>query len=1302
MKIHPFGTLLFLIISGSSYSQDFTVNSIVDSPDAIPGDGICDDGSGVCSLRAAVMESNALGGNHIINVPAGTFTLTIPGANEDISGTGDLDVNSNITLIGDSPLTTIINADSLDRVFHIQSGALLSASQLKLTEGYVSLSYGGGILNEGSLELNYCEIVGNIANAIDEVPGVSGGFGGGLANLGSAIISNCTFNSNNAIGSEGSRAVTGGGGGGSSPGFGGAIYNHNTGDLQITNSTISGNKAIGGMASRGATNGGSFGSPGSPGAGPFFGAGGATNGAGGNATGDYSGGGGGGSNASPGGVGGNGEYGAGAGAGGASAGSGNAAASGVPGFGGGEGSQSCCSAVGGGGGGAGFGGGIFNNGGTTSLLNVTVAFNFALGGNGRTGQGGYAGRGLQGIGLGAGIFNRSGTIDLSNTLIANNISNVADNLNEPIAVTYEDLYGTFESSDGSNLVFNPGAGSVLGGNTAGNVLGIDPLLFPLANNGGGTSTHALSLCPASPAIDAANAAVAPILDQRDFPRIGAPDIGAYEGALSDIPIDYILMDPCELSLNGSITITPQSDPMYTFTWDAAAGNQTDSIATGLGAGFYMVSITDGNGCSKDTTFELIDLPAIATVENLIVCTGGDYTYPDGFVSSNITADESHVSVLITLSGCDSTITTNLTVNSVITNTVNINVCENLTTTYPDGSTAVITASTSQTSSLTSVGGCDSLVVTNVTMLPIVTTTVNIGVCNNETVTYPDGSTAVITANTSQTSTLTSIDGCDSLVVTNVTMLSIVSTTVNIDVCNNETVTYPDGSTTVITANTSQTSTLISIDGCDSLVVTNVTMLPLPDAGGDAVEAMCSADPPIDLITFLSGTPDALGTWSSVFNSGTDFFNPAIDPAGTYTYTVTNSCGTSTTDVIVTISADPNPGTDGAITLCDSDASVDLFNLLSGNPDVGGVWSPALSSGSGVYNPALDAGGAYTYSITTSCGTFSSIVDVTLNLTADATFSYSSDEFCLNEGNPIASFDVATGGVFTISSGGVIDATNGTIDIAGSGVGTFGITYSTSGPCPDVFVLTITILDVIDPTITLVGPFCSYDAPVILQASQSGGIWSGTGVNPVTGEFNPSLAASGLNDITYTINGSCIAFSTAQMEVIPAPIVSTISDTIILNGNSVNLITTGNASAYNWTSGTTLTCDDCQSPIATPDVTTTYTVSVEENGCLASAAVTVTIDYEIVIYVPNAFTPDGDGKNDVFTPIIADIDPDQYKFLIFNRWGELIFESQHPSQGWDGYHNGMLAPDGAYVWKISCKEVSTIETHEYMGHVTLIK
>jgi gliding motility-associated-like protein len=525
---------------------------------------------------------------------------------------------------------------------------------------------------------------------------------------------------------------------------------------------------------------------------------------------------------------------------------------------------------------------------------------------------------------------------------------------------------------------------------------------------------------------------------------------------------------------------------------------------------------------------------------------------------------------------------------------------------------------------------------------------------------------------------------------------------NISACENTDVIYPDGTIATITVSTSYTSNLTTVSGCDSVVLTNVTMNPLPNSGNNGSIIFCATDAPSDLTNELVGPFDVGGVWLPIFNSGNNFFDPAIDPAGTYTYTVTNSCGTSTTDVIVAITVNPNTGTDGNIAVCETDPSVDLFGLLGGAPNAGGSWSPALSSGSGTYNPAVDAGGAYIYSIINSCGTFSSIVDVTLNVSDDATFSYSADVYCLNDANPLASINATNGGVFTVSSGGAINATNGTIDIAGSGPGTFGVTYSTSGPCPDVFVLTITILDVIDPTITPVGPFCSYDAPVILQVSQPGGVWSGTGVNPVTGEFNPSLAVSGLNDITYTIDGLCIAFSAIQIEVIPAPLVSTIADTIILNGTSVNLITTGNASAYSWTPGATLICDDCQNPIATPDATTTYTVSVEENGCVASDQVTITIDYEIIIYVPNAFTPNGDGKNDIFFPIINDIDPNQYKLLIFNRWGELVFESQQPSQGWDGNHKGMLAQDGAYVWKIYCKEVSTIETHEYMGHVTLIK
>src|SRR5215210_6646155 len=71
----------------------FTVTSTADEPDAAPGDGVCAGPSGACTLRAAVMEANGLGGSNRITLPAGTFRLTTAGRGEDAAATGDLDVN---------------------------------------------------------------------------------------------------------------------------------------------------------------------------------------------------------------------------------------------------------------------------------------------------------------------------------------------------------------------------------------------------------------------------------------------------------------------------------------------------------------------------------------------------------------------------------------------------------------------------------------------------------------------------------------------------------------------------------------------------------------------------------------------------------------------------------------------------------------------------------------------------------------------------------------------------------------------------------------------------------------------------------------------------------------------------------------------------------------------------------------------------------------------------------------------------------------------------------------------------------
>lgn len=563
--------LVAFLYAHEAIAQNFTVTSTTDAVDAVPGDGNCDDGSGNCTLRAAIQESNALGATHVITLPAGTYTLTLAGTNENASATGDLDVSANITINGASAQTTFIDGGGIDRVLHVQSGATLNTINTSVTGGFISQNNGGGILNEGTLTLTRSEIQGNTADLADETLGIWGGFGGGIANSGTLTMNTVTIRGNDATGSEGPRGITGGGGGGSTPGFGGGIYNESGATVTATNCTISGNRAMGGRASRGSPNGGVWNAAGSTGGNMAAGAGGAAGGgAGGNATGDYSGGGGGGSMSSGGGSGGSGGYGAGGGAVGARTSGGSSTNPvGAGGFGGGSGNNACCSSSGGGGAGAGFGGGIFNNGGTVTLTNVTIAFNEALGGNGRTSTGGWAGRGLQGSGFGGGVFNRSGTVEMNNTLLSNNNGNVLNGSYVAAATTYEDLWGTFTSTTGYNLVFTPGGSATIGGVTTGNVTGQDPILEPIALNGGQTFTHSTLDC-ASPIIDAGLDAVAPAVDQTGAIRIdvngGAniSDIGAFEGpdcsvlpvALVDFSIQH---QSCTISLEWTTATEVNND-----------------------------------------------------------------------------------------------------------------------------------------------------------------------------------------------------------------------------------------------------------------------------------------------------------------------------------------------------------------------------------------------------------------------------------------------------------------------------------------------------------------------------------------------------------------------------------------------------------------------------------------------------------------------------------------------------------------------------------------------------------------------
>jgi gliding motility-associated-like protein len=120
----------------------------------------------------------------------------------------------------------------------------------------------------------------------------------------------------------------------------------------------------------------------------------------------------------------------------------------------------------------------------------------------------------------------------------------------------------------------------------------------------------------------------------------------------------------------------------------------------------------------------------------------------------------------------------------------------------------------------------------------------------------------------------------------------------------------------------------------------------------------------------------------------------------------------------------------------------------------------------------------------------------------------------------------------------------------------------------------------------------------------------------------------------------------------------------------------------------------------------YTVELYayiNQDCWDSTSTIITIDDEQIYYIPNTFTPNGDEKNNTFQPVFTSgYDAQNYHFFVYNRWGELIFESNNPTIGWDGTYGNKLLANDTYTWKLQFKEKMTEKEHFLTGHVNLFK
>jgi gliding motility-associated-like protein len=167
---------------------------------------------------------------------------------------------------------------------------------------------------------------------------------------------------------------------------------------------------------------------------------------------------------------------------------------------------------------------------------------------------------------------------------------------------------------------------------------------------------------------------------------------------------------------------------------------------------------------------------------------------------------------------------------------------------------------------------------------------------------------------------------------------------------------------------------------------------------------------------------------------------------------------------------------------------------------------------------------------------------------------------------------------------------------------------------------------------------------------------------------------------------------------------TANPTTIENGESTTIrVENCPDCTYSWSPATGLNTTTGSTVIASPTDTTEYTVKVTSNGCMAELKITINVSgpycVEPYIFVPTAFTPNGDGVNDVL--YVRGRGIDRMTFIIYNRWGQKMFETSDPKVGWDGTFRGKKLPADVYGFYLLANCIDGT-TYRKQGNVTLIR
>ncbi|MBI2967595.1 MAG: S8 family serine peptidase [Bacteroidetes bacterium] len=296
---------------------------------------------------------------------------------------------------------------------------------------------------------------------------------------------------------------------------------------------------------------------------------------------------------------------------------------------------------------------------------------------------------------------------------------------------------------------------------------------------------------------------------------------------------------------------------------------------------------------------------------------------------------------------------------------------------------------------------------------------------------------------------------------------------------------------------------------------------------------------------------------------------------------------------------------------------------------------------------------------------------------------------------------------------ILTAAGGTIYLWNTGDTTSFITITDTGTymviisngiCSDSASISVSPTVVAD--IFGVTTICDGDIITLTASGGNNYLWS-TGETTSYITVNPSADTSylvTLTTIVYTVTvstGSCIDTASVTIIILPPPLISACCTDTIIQGELVSIEATGGV-AYSWLPDDgTLSCTNCSKPFVYPLQNTTYIVTGNDsNGCFTTDSVLIVIDESCEVFVPNAFSPNGDEYNDIL--FVRGNCIKEMNFIVYNRWGQKVFVTTDITAGWDGTYRDRPLDPGVFVFYLRYKLFHGNENNFLKGNITLIK